>query len=513
MLSNLRPFGAPDCESDLAILGEDGYSRYYFHATYFNRQSLDPSVYLIVGRRGAGKTALAKFFSFQNLLKGSIEIYIDQPSSFYEIISKVVNQTTFNRDLQIPQLTRTWEYIVWSAIFHQLRTRDIRIGTACTVNANGGVSKIIRILMQSLLEKYLGSGRDLSDELDKLINSTVFEAAKEAVLDLAQTNPIIIAVDTLEKYSARDDTLMTTTAALVEFASKFSMQYAPANIHIKVFAMGEIFPYLTEEYVSNPLKYVRNEIYLHWRPKDLMRMICWRLFQYLRVHDNSRLRTSDIDWNSYRDVREKIWKPYFGDYLENGNLMDEETFPYVLRHTQLRPRQMIVLCNAIAEKALRHGNFPKFFSRDIISGIQNAQDSLADEVFNAYSSAYPNAARIAEALSGISPIFEAKELDKRAPRTSSQWTDGYSPYRFREFITELGIVGRVRTRNQGFVEADFEYATRGRLTIATEDECVIHPMFHTKLNVMASHETRIYPFPDHQEFKTLGHTLTMSRQS
>lgn len=508
MIHSLPPFGAPDCESDLAILGEDIYSRYYFHSTQFNQASLDPSVYLILGRRGAGKTALTKFFSFQKTIPNCMEIGIDEPVAFHEVMSRIAEQTSMNRELQIPQLVKIWEYIVWTAIFYQLKNKDFRIHAACSFADDEGLSKVIRSILQSLLSKYLGVNNTVSDALDQIFYSATFREAKQAVLDFAKKKPLIVALDTLEKYSISDERLMTTVAALVEFAALFSREFAPKNIHVKVFLMDEMFPYLIEDYISNTLKYVKNEVYLHWKPKDLMRMICWRLFQSLRLKGICKLKPEQIDWNSYRDVKEKIWKPYFGECLDDGCETQEKTFPYILRHTHLRPRQLIVLCNSIAELAINNQNFPNFSLRDIVTGVQNATNSLADEVFNAYSSVYPKASRIADALSGISPIFQAKELDKRAHQTASQWQGDYSPYRFRQFVAELGIVGRVRRKDDatGIIEADFEYFKKGRLMLSTDDLCVIHPMFYTKLNVALQDELYVYPFPDHEEFVSVKHS-------
>ena len=123
---------------------------------------------------------------------------------------------------------------------------------------------------------------------------------------------------------------------------------------------------------------------------------------------------------------------------------------------------------------------------------------------NSYSSVYPGAARIAEALSGLPLIFKGNELDKRAPQTASQWPPGeYSSYAFRQFVSELGIVGRVRNVSEktGIVEADFEYAGDSRISLLVNDLCVIHPMFYKKLNIRMTKNLCVYPFPDHEEFK------------
>src|SRR5262249_5036507 len=68
--TDLEPFGEADCESELKVLGSSEYSKYYFDHTRFNRDALSPKVFLIIGRRGAGKTALSQFFSFQQLMPG-----------------------------------------------------------------------------------------------------------------------------------------------------------------------------------------------------------------------------------------------------------------------------------------------------------------------------------------------------------------------------------------------------------------------------------------------------------
>jgi hypothetical protein len=42
-----------------------------------------------------------------------------------------------------------------------------------------------------------------------------------------------------------------------------------------------------------------------------------------------------------------------------------------------------------------------------------------------------------------------------------------------------------------------------RLVLSDTDECVIHPMFYSKLQVQ--HNTRyiVYPFPDHPDFESI----------
>jgi hypothetical protein len=193
----------------------------------------------------------------------------------------------------------------------------------------------------------------------------------------------------------------------------------------------------------------------------------------------------------------RLWKPYFGDYITNGLGLHEQTFAYVLRHTQMRPRQLILLCNAIAARAIKAGRYPTFSEEDIRRGVGDAEGDLASEIINSFSSVYSNVSTIVDALMRMPMQFAGNELDKRASQSASEWPPGtYSPARFRRLVAELGIVGRVRRENTkaGYIDADFEYSLQDRLPLTHRDTCVIHPMFYQRLNVELNTNARVMPF-------------------
>jgi hypothetical protein len=213
-----------------------------------------------------------------------------------------------------------------------------------------------------------------------------------------------------------------------------------------------------------------------------------------------------LDWSNFRDVLQNMWIPFFGRDFVTAHGFQESTFPFLLRHTQLRPRQLILLGNAIAEKAREVGRFPHM-PQDVVRDVARYQSSaLAVEVLNSYKAVYPQVARIVTALVGLPIRFKGSQLDKVAPRTSSLWVAGeYSPLRFRQLVAELGIVGRVGSLNsqRRIVEADFEYASDDRLSLQVDDDCVVHPMFFEKLSIDLREDVSVYPFPDHPEFDAL----------
>ena len=169
-----------------------------------------------------------------------------------------------------------------------------------------------------------------------------------------------------------------------------------------------------------------------------------------------------------------------------------------------RAMQRTCCPNAISARARENGTFPNFTGEDIVKAVADKEYELATEVINSYSKAYPNVGDILTALTSLDFLIRGKDLDRVAHRTASAWPNmSYSPLKFRKLVAELGIVGRVRRKDETskMIEADFEYAIKDRLNIADGDECVVHPMFRDKFNIQNSNGWRVFPFPDHPEYK------------
>jgi hypothetical protein len=169
----------------------------------------------------------------------------------------------------------------------------------------------------------------------------------------------------------------------------------------------------------------------------------------------------------------KIWLRFFPEYIDNRRGIKEKTLPYILRHTQLRPRQLVTICNTIAELSKEKGIFPKFDEDSIKTGIFNSEFALATDVISSYSSIYEKISDILEALAGEPIEFFGANLDKISHRTAAAWTNGkYSSLNFKHMLIELGIIGRSRSNideNTRIVEADFEFSMEDRLYITEKD--------------------------------------------
>src|SRR5947208_1573393 len=136
-MSAKDPFGKKQCEAEVKALG-DRYSDIYFDESPFNESAIDDDTYLIVGRRGAGKTALSQYFSFQPVRPNPVYIEVNRPDLYQQVLSDISRKTSESRPAAVAHLKRVWEFIIWSLIFSALKTESPEIADACRVEAKAG---------------------------------------------------------------------------------------------------------------------------------------------------------------------------------------------------------------------------------------------------------------------------------------------------------------------------------------------------------------------------------------
>ncbi|HWM94445.1 MAG TPA: hypothetical protein VN493_27065 [Thermoanaerobaculia bacterium] len=506
-MNPISPFGERSFEREKNALGED-WSEYFFEHAPFNNESLKPKTYLIVGRRGCGKSSLAEYFKFQPAIPNATCIHIGETEAYNEEFFRIAEEMTTYRVGITESLSDLWTFCIWQAIFRQLGNEDVRIKKSSWLNPGGDpVPNFLTLLLRSINQTQTpGGGNGIATFIQSRLSESSFVAAQEAVLERARKRPIILTIDSKEQYRLGNEEEMRIAAALVQGVCTFNVRHVRRGVHVKAFITDEIFPHLKESFITNTAKYVCDPLFLHWRPKDLIRLVCWRFFKYLRHEDLTGLREEEIDWDNFTDVHKKLWVPYFGEAIENRKGISERTLPYILRHTQLRPRQVIMICNKIAEMAIDKETFPHFPPDVIRDAVRAMELELAEELINSYREIYPQVGDIISALSGFPMEFKGNELDRVAHRTAKFWRNEYSPIRFRQIVAELGVVGRKREERDertGIVEADFEFAMQDRLFLHEQDDCLVHPMFYRKLNIRSSANISVHPFPDHPDFAAM----------
>ena len=501
------PFGEVACEQEARILQTD-YPNFYYSESRFNSFVLDPDRYLVIGRRGSGKTSLIKYCSFQNRLRNSECIAIERPEEFQILWQRLLELVLPYENYGTLAVSNIWEYVLWLLIFDHLEIDTTwlpYIETPAIGATASPESKVFAVIESLLSESSQWTANNFTAWIANVLKSEEFNRQQQEALEIMEERPLIIAIDTVEKYDIHDNTLLQITAALIECASNLNVFYAGSGLHTKVFVSSEIYPYLRESVISNPSKFLRDPVMLHWSQRDLVKLVSWRFYRYLqRIEKVGHYVPLAVNWNDFNDMIHKLWYPFFGETIEHRGFQKENSFSLILRYTQMRPRQVVEICNQIAKQALQQNVFPHFYKLDVLEIVEDSAAMLADEAINSYSRIYPHVGEIVEALRGAPVRFKGNYLDRIARFTRSAWPthQSYSLAKFRRLVTELGIVGRVRSYDEEsrIVAADFEYNVAERLALRDDDDCVIHPMFYSKLQMTDTTELVIYPFLKRQDY-------------
>ena len=171
-----EPFGQADCESEVRSLKAD-YRELYFDETPFNEAALKSETYLIIGRRGSGKTALSHYFSFKKAFDDPIYIDVDEPALYQKFLSELAAQAGESRELAIYRLQRIWSYVVWTVILEHTRGLSADIERACEPKRpRRSVSEFINGLLQTLVEVFRDGDGDIGDvDLEGLFTSPMIK--------------------------------------------------------------------------------------------------------------------------------------------------------------------------------------------------------------------------------------------------------------------------------------------------------------------------------------------------
>ena len=174
-----------------------------------------------------------------------------------------------------------------------------------------------------------------------------------------------------------------------------------------------------------------------------------------------------------------FWKRILPDTIKNKLGTRENSLAYILRHTQLQPRHLLLYMNAIAKHNFqREGTATHFTPSAIQAGIAQTEGEITAEVIKAYQYVHPGALdackRVIPAL-GFS--FKEAALPSAFTKRFKRMHGILSFPDFREMMTEIGALGVVSERTEKYVQGRFEYTVPHRLPVPENAEFCVHPIF------------------------------------
>lgn len=480
----------------------------------YSALQLNPSI--VIGRRGSGKTAYLHHVFLSDQYKIVQEIKTSK--TFSQIVGTI--EKTIPNYVPAEEVSTLWEELIYLAVMSQVATvfrgesRELDMIRDYMAKENlqvpNGPESFLWKVVKSISAK---AGAGIVGAVAEIVKETTgvdFETARDITEKLLEEKNVkaIVLLDSLEQYPTEIPTVANALAGLLKCAGQFNERHE--NVHLRLCLPAELYHIFLDVVSTNPLKDLSppNTLTLHWIAGELLSLAAHRLGIYFQAYFPN-FDPKAVDYSNREHVREFLLKS-LPSVVTNGNGEPEDIFAYLLRHTQLQPRHLLIYLNAIFERQrkLDKSIYPKISEIAVRNGIVETEHLLCDEVFSGFKVLYPKIRTICESCIPQLPLtFSDGELQKVFVRRGKK-ASGLSDYwDFKRLLIETGIVGRVMGETERYTIGRFEYTEPHKLVVGTDDMLCLHPVFATvyKYKKIAGRKP-IYPYgtdidgEDHREW-------------
>lgn len=505
----------------------------FFLQTATYQSFIQPSSLILLGRTGTGKTAILRCLeqeieqgeiseykqsirlSFQDILKcipefdaitTSPKLYVDLVDSLEMIINlrimkKVYDKLPLKSDLKL-------------RLSAFLESRNIK-----TSKREKVIRKIQRTIedaakMSETTEKF-SKGLTVFGSIIKTICTDEYEDLIEDVYDYLKKAPMLVLIDTMDRYDMSDARLVTVVKALVSVSFKYFNNNNETHTAIKLTLPSEIYTKIVH---SLPGKQQGNTTVIQWAYKDLLSLIALRIKWWRERESEESELFKFIDSYSVDSLMENTSKAkevlhhILPDTCTTSLNFKLDTLAYIIRHTLKKPRELMAIFNAIIHKIIHEGKVDYFLVNEqrIKDVVHSKQEELILSALSMYETSYEKiGVYIEELLSNRQmrfpeiPANDIKELNAKLKASSLQ----YDAKDVIRVLVESGLLGKINKQgtiaanNSMLCNADpitvltavFEYQIKGTLNFAKNDEYVIHPMCYEHFTCYVDDHTLVYP--------------------
>lgn len=442
----------------------------------------------IVGRRGSGKTSLLLSREFD---PGNVAIRLSTADLFGHL-QAAVERLEPQALLTVEVIAGLWDAILWAPI-------AVRLATEPSVQSEGAAFQTVweeTVRMRALKPTRMRTGDDvvighLAEQLIDFIEqnpqcrtvdavTSAFRAETEpwsstidACQQLLETSrlPVFVLIDSLEDVGPLIERLRPTLRGLFHLVGQTRLAQAYGSYRIQCCFPSELWP-LLDDMSSNPVKDLSGRLVLQWRWHDLLSACDSRLRMYLNLHHRELL-----DSGSAGEGATDLIHTFLPPTVTSRIGRTEETIPYILRHTQLLPRQLLYILNECFARAIAERSQPYPSSTNVVDAVGEVEATLCPEVFSAHSFRYKHAEQIAARMVPRLPFRFSEGSLHKAYNQSGLKSHGLDYDEVRQLLTDVGVVGRFLDETERYYRAEFAYSFEGQLIPSPDDELCLHPMF------------------------------------
>jgi hypothetical protein len=462
---------------------------------------------IISGRRGSGKTAFLRSVHL-DYEQYNIIIELRPHQGFRHVINSIEEIRT--SAVLVEEIAELWMLIFWNTIFIELFKQE---KTKSELEVMGkyvdglGLTRVRSpySIMRKTVEILKAHDRNIPlSVVSKLIydiafNGVTFAEAKANAIHHMEKKGIkaIILLDSLEDFQLNDAKMPHAISGLLKCQGTFHFTGSPAEIRCCI--PTELYHRLMA-ISSNPNKDFQKQILIRWHATELIKLAVQRYFAFLDIHFPEELASyKEFDLGRRRGAIAFMGK-ILPKEIKNRFGGTEVSLAYILRHTQLLPRQLLMYLNRIAVISMRKkDSVPMFNEKSILKGIYEVEPTICEEIFSAFKYVHPGARDACDrCLPYLTNHFDDGDLHRVYNRHGKNIENVLDYTDFKRLLIEIGAIGRVLDQTNRYVIGLFEYTVPHKLTTTTEDRLCMHPVFFEVFQAKKPENIRdflpVYPY-------------------
>jgi hypothetical protein len=489
-----QPFGPPDA----ADIKEPVCSAALFDWHNMAFAELLTGSDVLIGRRGSGKSALLSTFRGKRFMRDelsteeardyrdrhnlSAKTFLAVPDLVVEIDTPQLidhfEQYCRNRGSAPPVelMARQWNARLWLEVGRAIHEHYTYLWDTLpqAVRDYVGSDDVVRQAMDGGGQRIMSADQYV-DELRRSLEQ--------------QRKRCVLTLDNIERYTFEpvQNAVMT---GLIAATGKMISRQDPV-LDVKLCLPAEVFERLKELCFRSD-KDLQKLQYLHWNSAELMHVAATRLKVYFQLYDEESFDTIKDLRLSERSALRSFWKRFLPERVTNSIRVEEETFTYLLRHTQMLPRHLLTVLNAIASRIPRDGRAlfrVPVSADDIVKGVEDTEDANAQAVLSMFEPTYPFVREVFDlVMPRLTRVFDYGYLHSVYNSSAKQPMENMKRGDFRQFwrlMLSTGAIGVVENDSSSDVyeEARFEFNSKHTLKISDKDRLCVHPIFSRIYNV------------------------------
>ncbi|GAA4107144.1 P-loop ATPase, Sll1717 family [Actinomadura miaoliensis] len=484
-------FGTPSAERDIGR----GLEKCFVESAAYQRVQSGAKT-IVLGNRGAGKSAIFQMLARQERIAGNNVIELSPDDYSYELLSQTLAAERKGSWAKQGAYAAAWKYLIYVLVMKEIARKGMRL----TRNGGADIHRFIRdnyatgqLGPMSLLVSYLKrlEGVKLGPleagirtrELDRLYKLEEIHDLLPSLRNVLNRRRVSVFVDELDRGWDSSEDAQAFVAGL--FQACVSINELHPNLRVYVSLRQEMYDDIPALY-DDAQKHRDLLERIQWTEESLLELIA------KRIRHSARERGYDAEALD-RLTDESCWSAVFAG--EPGGPR-AGSFRYMAERTLYRPREIIQFCTEAQRAALGRGMDLPMPLAAVARAEPGYSSERARDIAAEYRYQYPGLMSVFEVFRGRGPTFARDDLEMLClelatgeirTRDTESWLYDRDPDSLIEILWQVGFLtaeGGTRSASDRTGGGVFLGAHQARyLNLAAAKRFQVHPMFRSCLGI------------------------------